>query len=539
MPDHGTPPEGTTLAALADEVRSLKTRLQMLEAQGRSQTGVLRAETLTDEVVRELDANLAVSRRGAIKVLGAAAAGGVGMALGSTVLGAEQAGAANFQYVELGAQNTASQSTNILTSGGVGLGAGSQDATGTGVVGTNSSGSGGSGVFGLSESAVGIGIFGVCAAGIGVVGQDVDSDPNPNGTPNGKLPIGVQGNSDSGIGVQGVLTTKGIGFYAVDGEDLSGQATSVGVYGSSAAGTGVSGQSASGVGVQGTSSGTVAVLGTLIGSGEGAIAGEDHTTQATSYGVFGSSNAGYGMYCTSQSGLALFAALTGPGNGAIAGEDQSDQSTSYGVFGSSAKGIGVIGRATAGGVVGIQAANTVGPSLQLVPSASPLLPSTSQPGQFIVLSDNSLHYAYGPNEWVALTNGTFPIPPVRVINTADGTGGITGPLVPGSTVHTSVTIAGSHGIPAAAIGVVGNLAISGVGGALLNGAGFATLFAAGEVTPATANINAGAGCFAISNAVTVGLGVGGSNAGKLSLVWSGGGPVPHAEAYFDVTGYIL
>ena len=143
------------------------------------------------------------------------------------------------------------------------------------------------------------------------------------------------------------------------------------------------------------------------------------------------------------------------------------------------------------------------------------------------------------SEWVALTNGTFPIPPVRVINTADGTGGITGPLVPGSRCTPRSAIAGTHGIPAAAVGVVGNLAISGVNGALLNGVGFATLFPAGEATPATANINAGAGCFAISNAVTVGLGSGGSNAGKLSLVWSGGGPVPHAEAYFDVTGYIL
>jgi hypothetical protein len=164
-------------------------------------------------------------------------------------------------------------------------------------------------------------------------------------------------------------------------------------------------------------------------------------------------------------------------------------------------------------------------------------------GEFYVDGNGALFYCYAGNgttsEWVALTNGTFPVPPVRVINTANGTGGISGPLVPGATVHTSSAIAGTHGIPAAAVGVVGNLAISGVSGALLNGVGFATLFPAGEATPATANINAGAGCFAISNAVTVGLGAGGSNAGKVSLVWAGGGPVPQAEAYFDVTGYIL
>ena len=46
------------------------------------------------------------------------------------------------------------------------------------------------------------------------------------------------------------------------------------------------------------------------------------------------------------------------------------------------------------------------------------------------------------------------------------------------------------------------------------------------------------GCFAISNAVSVSFGAGGS-AGKVSIVWDGGGPVPNAQAFLDVTGYIL
>ena len=127
--------------------------------------------------------------------------------------------------------------------------------------------------------------------------------------------------------------------------------------------------------------------------------------------------------------------------------------------------------------------------------------------------------------------------PVRVINTTDGTGGIVGPLTPSATPHVSNALAGTNGIPATAVGVVGNLAISGVGGALLNGFGVATIFPAGIATPSTANINAGNGCFAISNTVTVAFGTG-LNAGKVSIVWTGGGPVPNAEAFLDVIGYL-
>jgi hypothetical protein len=143
-----------------------------------------------------------------------------------------------------------------------------------------------------------------------------------------------------------------------------------------------------------------------------------------------------------------------------------------------------------------------------------------------------------PGEWAPqYTTVTLPAP-VRVINTSTGEGGITGPLVPGSTVHTSSAVAGTNGIPVGANALVANLAVSGVGGALLNGYGVMTIFPAGEATPATANINAGAGCFALSNTVTAGLGTG-ADAGKVSIVWGGGGPVPNAQAYLDVIAYII
>lgn len=62
-----------------------------------------------------------------------------------------------------------------------------------------------------------------------------------------------------------------------------------------------------------------------------------------------------------------------------------------------------------------------------------------------------------------------------------------------------------------------------------------TIFPAGAATPATASINAGYGCFTISNGVSVGFGDGGG----VSIVWNGGGPVPHAHAYLDVSAYVL
>ena len=143
-----------------------------------------------------------------------------------------------------------------------------------------------------------------------------------------------------------------------------------------------------------------------------------------------------------------------------------------------------------------------------------------------------------PGTWVPQYSVVPLMAPVRVINSSTGEGGITGPLVPGVTVHTSSVLTGLNGIPAGAIGVVANLAVSGVGGASLNGYGVMTIFPAGAATPGTANINAGAGSFAESNAVTVAFGTG-AEAGKVSIVWNGGGPVPNAQAYLDVNAYIL
>jgi hypothetical protein len=207
---------------------------------------------------------------------------------------------------------------------------------------------------------------------------------------------------------------------------------------------------------------------------------------------------------------------------------------------------GVLGLGTVGGVF---SGSSV--AINLDPQANPGAPTGQAfKGDLAVDSTGVLYFCvvgspqttppFSPGTWIRVTNPVGAIvplaAPVRVLNTTDGTGGVTGPLVPGATVHTTNSLIGVAGIPATAVGVVGTLAISGVGGALLNGFGFATIYPAGVATPAASNITAGAGCFAISNAVTVAFGTGG-NAGKLSFVWAGGGPVPNAHAFLDVAGY--
>jgi len=254
------------------------------------------------------------------------------------------------------------------------------------------------------------------------------------------------------------------------------------------------------------------------------VFGLDNSTDG-SYAVCGESLVGYGV-------AGLTGSTTQP---AVFGLNQEGHTPGV-------SGNGSIGVTGTGVNYGLQGLNDAGLPLQLVPptgvTALPTGPLVV-PGTFAVLSDGSLHYCQTEGEWIPLGQGaTVPIAPVRVIDTTDGTGGITGPLASGTTVHTSSAIAGTNGIPADAAGLVGNFAISGVNGALLNGFGVATIFPAGEATPPTANINAGANCYAISNLVTVGLGTG-ADAGKVSIVWGGGGAVPDAQAFLDVTAYIL
>jgi hypothetical protein len=146
-----------------------------------------------------------VSRRGALMAMGGVAAGGLGMALGSTVLGAQPA-AADGTPVELGGNNVTTGTTVISTSvARYALQATTSDSLGAALAGEDSSGNtDGWGVYGNSDSGLGmvgtagsvaavphgpIGVAGLSAAGTGVLGSDQSTG------------IGVSGTSADGYGV--------------------------------------------------------------------------------------------------------------------------------------------------------------------------------------------------------------------------------------------------------------------------------------------------------------------------------------------------
>jgi len=483
------------------------------------------------------DAPGLVSRRGALRALGGVAAGGVGMAIGSAVLGAQPAAAADGDNLVLGQGNSASAETD-LTNAGTGSGlsvvlgsASGIDPSPAALVGDSNSQSG---VQGASSTDDGVGGYTTADGSSGVSGTDASTIGG----------YGVSGTSTVGTGVSGSSTYgPGILGSSSHSNGINGSTTADGQSGvqaqddSSGGGYGVSGTSTFGTGVYGASSGGDGVDGSTTANGKAGVSGTDTSTDGGT-GVSGRSTNGTGVYGqTHASGIVVYG---------VHGDDVSTGG-SAGVFGGSSAGTGVegygnIGVAGSGVSYGVQAINDGGLPLQLAPPAGVTALPTGPlvvPGTFAVLTDGSLHYCQTEGEWIPLSQGvTVPISPVRVIDTTDGTGGITGPLVAGTTVHTSSAIAGTHGIPAGAVGLVGNFAISGVNGALLNGFGVATIFPAGEATPPTANINAGANCYAISNLVTVGLGTG-ADAGKVSIVWGGGGAVPDAHAFLDVTAYIV
>jgi hypothetical protein len=298
-----------------------------------------------------------------------------------------------------------------------------------------------------------------------------------------------------------------------------------------------------------------AIAGTVVGNGTVLQATNSDTSSTGT--VLDASTAGIGGILKGQMtngnnpqpGIYLDHSGTGVGVHAVQGNNES---TNPAFFGETTGTGAALSGAAYGGAPGVLGASTFGYGASLNGGLAPILLSPASTagaptsgthvlGELYVDS-NGVQYrcaaAGTPGTWVPQYS-VVPLPsPVRVINTSTGEGGISGPLVPGATVHTSSALAGTNGIPVGAIGVVANLALSGVGGAVLNGFGVLTIFPAGTATPATANINAGAGCYALSNTVTVAFGTG-ADAGQLSLVWDGGGAVPNAQAYLDVTAYLL
>ena len=115
--------------------------------------------------------------------------------------------------------------------------------------------------------------------------------------------------------------------------------------------------------------------------------------------------------------------------------------------------------------------------------------------------------------------------PARVLDSRDGTGGLSGPF--SSHVARTFQVSGFGGVPAGATAVTGNLTVTGQssGGYLFLGP-----LAMNDPTSSTLNFPVGDDR---ANAVTVALGVGGT----LSITFVGPGPGNSAHAIFDVTGY--
>jgi hypothetical protein len=118
-----------------------------------------------------------------------------------------------------------------------------------------------------------------------------------------------------------------------------------------------------------------------------------------------------------------------------------------------------------------------------------------------------------------------PLVPGRILDSRDGSGGLSGPF--NSHVARTFGVTGHGGVPASATAVTGNLTVTGQ-----TGLGFLFIGPVALNNPTTSTLN-----FPLSddraNAVTVALGGGGA----LSVTYAGPTPGPTAHAIFDVTGY--
>jgi hypothetical protein len=328
------------MAEMTAENARLSERLAQIEAR-RGVDGRPSRPTGTPTRSEGSEGDRPVSRRGALLALGGAAAGGVGLALASSIMSAEPAAATQDAAVLAGESNTATDTTEVITSSGSGVygisGASSaisssdagvfgDSSTAFGVLGTASGAdgvhgetthAGSSGVFGLDTSSgdggygvsarstngcgvsgladlpasstvpSGVGVYGASASGSGIVG--VASAPSGLsagllcgvlGDTDGDGTIGVTGLSLNGTGVYG--ETQGDDAYGVFGDDES-SGGGIGVYGSSNVGRGVAGESTSGIGVFAhTESGTALfVNGPVSFTTSGVATVAAHTTKVT------------------------------------------------------------------------------------------------------------------------------------------------------------------------------------------------------------------------------------------------------------------
>lgn len=312
-----------------------------------------REPSSSDEVVAEGPA----PRFGRRAVIMSAAAAGAGVTAG-LVAGAQPALAANGDPTLLGETNSATATTAIKTTTGIGLEATASQNGQTGVAGVDGSTGGGLGVLGASTAGIGVkgttkangknGVLGVdnsAGGGAGVSGSSLQGN-GVSGSANGG--VGVLGTSKLGIGVEG--QTEAAGSSGVQGLDLSATGA-VGVYGGSLGGIGVKGQT--------SGAGQTAVLGLDVGSGAGTgvlgnstngtgVTGETSANGESGVAGLDFSGGGHGTYGRSSHGTGAYGENLADGQNGVIGNDGSP-SGGTGVLGRTNTGVGVNGVAAGAG----------------------------------------------------------------------------------------------------------------------------------------------------------------------------------------------
>jgi hypothetical protein len=456
MSDDGKSTNGLTLEALADEIRRVKDdasllraendrlskRLRLIETTGRLPSNNLDVSQAVDAPNLPHTGDRHVSRRDAFKTLGVTAVGGVGAVIGSTLLGAEPAGAANGGNLILGQENSATTTTEldnntgqkgfVVTTGGYGLPLNVPEAA----------------VVGYTNHA--IGVYGQDDYGTGVVGV---SDTSGNG---------VYGASVAGVGVG--ATTGGFGLpTGIQAAVLGFTSNATGVYGQDASsGIGVVGVSNSGYGVKGS-------IATMSFLNAGVLA--EDTSTGGAFGLLASSEKGYGALLVG--GLAPL--LLEPGN--ATGPPTTGDHTQGAIYTDSSS---TIFNCVAGG--------TPGTWQRMVPAAPGY--NNADPGS--LGTAGSLNLLKAPIRVFDTRLAHTPAVPSRAA----------GPVAAGSTTPlqiTGLTVGGIH-IPSGAVGVIGNVTV-----VTPSGQGYLTLFPTGETLRLIASVNFQSGDIARGNFCVVGL----------------------------------
>src|ERR1700682_4446321 len=227
---------------------------------------------------------------------------------------------------------------------------------------------------------------------------------------------------------------------------------------------------------------------------------------------------------TSSEDYPGFAPIQGVGGVAIITVNGAPKTVSEGIngYGKGNTGIGVSGESDFGyGVIGGSggidlAALGNGRVLQLtlpdsLLTSPPSGPPNFKPNDFEQVRDgNGVVWVSQPAPngsppaayWRRL-NSMIPMTPVRVVDTRSGLGGVSGMQQAGTTQ--TWVLAGGHGLPTNAVGLVGNLTAAAYGTA-----GYLGIFPGGTAWPGNSTVNFSPASYAWANAFIVLFGTGGN-----------------------------